>query len=73
MNAPRTGHDIAGDLFDVQATLEALEGRILVLSQGGRLTEHEATQLARVLSAQGRKLTSLAEEADRMREPEGWT
>lgn len=73
MTAPRTGHDIAGDLFDVQATLEALESRIQVLSQGGRLTEHEATQLQRVLSAQGRRLTILAQEADGMREPEGWT
>lgn len=73
MSAPRTGHEIAGDLFDVQATLEALEGRILVLSQGGKLSEHEATQLQRVLSAQGRKLTSLASEADALREPEGWT
>lgn len=73
MTAPRTGHEIAGDLFDVQATLEALEGRIRVLSLDGRLTEHEATQLQRVLVTQGRRITSLAQEADRLREPEGWT
>lgn len=73
MTAPRTGHEIAGDLFDVQATLEALEGRIRLLTVDGKLTEHEATQLQRVLSAQGRKLTSLAEEASGLREPEGRT
>jgi hypothetical protein len=73
MTAPRTGHEIAGDIFDAVATLEALEGRIQVLCLDGKLTEHEATQLQRVLSAQGRKLTGLAEEVDPLREPEGWT
>ena len=59
--ASRIGLELAGDLFDTQALLEALEARLHHMSDGDAIEGHAGDMLARVVRVAAARVGAAAE------------